>query len=320
MSETEATTIDASVVPPAIETTEASETPSTETSSESTVTQPSAPANDRPAGYSPVDVRTASPEQVQQRLDYLYGQIKPTQRENKEMRQLLEQQSKVIDELSKTTQGVVTHLTERSFADSEALLTRQMQEAWQRQDNKAYIEAQNKLMDLRVEQRVLAKTQVQQPQKTNAQPNSAVQIAERAMQNGEINHDDYRITEQWQGEKDESGNLLRPWAFEGDPNYQAALFEGRSVLANPRFAHLTYQQKLEEIDRRMGTQKRTVQPNVMGGNLTKPAKSVKITLSPKQREIALKTQYAGKGKPEAEHLEKYRQQIEKYDASKRRAK
>lgn len=267
--------------------------------------------SDRPAGYAPVDPATASPEQVKERLDYLYGQVKHTGRENREMQNLLRDQSRIINELSEGQRAVVNHLTEKSFVDNEEHLTRQMQEAWQRQDNKAYIDAQNKLLDMRIQQRVQANQPQVRQQQNNQMPANAAEIANRAVQTGEINHDEYRATESWQNEKNDNGDLVRPWAYASDPAYQAALLESRSVLSNPRFANLSYQQKLEEIDRRMGVQKRTVSQNVIGGSLTKPGKGAKLQLSDQQRKIAIKTQYAGKGKSEADHLEKYRQQIDK---------
>ncbi len=307
-TQVEVTSIDPAVVPAAIENVAAAD-----------ITPAPSPTPDRPAGYAPVDVKTASPEQIQERIDYLYRQVKPKERENREMRQLLADQSRVIDELSRSQQQVVTHLTQRGFAENKEQLKVAMQEAWKKQDNAGYIEAQNKLMDLQVEERLQEKLQRQQPQQqTNGHiPRDAAEIARGAVESGELNDNEYRTTESWQSEKDDSGNLIRPWAFSSDSSYQAALFETRSVMANPRFSNLSYEQKLAEVDRRMGVQKRSSSQSVLGGSLTKPVKNVKVELSPKQREIALRTQYAGKGKSEAEHLEKYRKQIETLKSTRR---
>ncbi len=314
MSETEAATIDPAAVPAAIETT--TETPS---ATETVETTPAAPS--RPAGYDPIDPKTATPEQTQERINYIYSQLKPTQRENREMRNLLAEQSKVIDQLSQNQQAVVTHLTQKSFADGKEQLKIAMQEAWKKQDNASYIDAQNKLMDLQVDERLQDKLNRQQPQQqTNGHiPRDAAEIARGAVQAGELNADEYRTTESWQSERDESGNIVRPWAFSTDPSYTAALFETRSVMANPRFANLPYAEKLAEVDRRMGVQKKTSSQSVMGGNLTKPAKSGKVELSPQERDIALRTKYAGKGKSEADHLEAYRKQVEKFKSTRRTA-
>lgn len=268
----------------------------------------------KPAGYDPIDPKTATPEQTQERINYLYRQLKPTQRENREMKQLLADQSRVITELSEGQRAVVNHLTERSFVDSETELTKAMNDAWKKGDEHAYIEAQNKLLDVKVQKRTLEMQPKQQPQQNNGQiPRNGLEIANRAVAEGALSQDEYRTTESWQNERDETGNQLRPWAFDSSPNYQNALFETRAVMSNPRYENWSYQQKLAEVDRRMGVQKRTASQSVMGGALTKPGKSTKVELSPKQREIALKTQYAGKGKSEAEHLEVYRKQVEKFN-------
>lgn len=295
------------------------EAPVTETTESTPAVEPNEPAppaapKTEPAGYKPIDPKTATPEETQERLDYLYKQIKPTQRENREMRQLLADQSKVIDDLSRNQQAVVTHLTERSFADSEQQLKDQMAAAWQKGDNRAYIDAQANLNRLYTQQEIAKQTPAQQLQQ-QPQYRNAAELANGAAQAGELSQDEYRTTESWQGERSDAGQLLRPWAYSNDPSYEAALFETRSVMANPRFQDYTYEQKLQEVDRRMGTPKRTTSQQVMGGSLTKAAKNTKIELTPKQREIALKTQYAGKGKSEAEHLEKYRAQVAKYKKS-----
>lgn len=309
MSETEAAV--------ATEPTEIS-TPAVETSPEPVKTE-TQENNGKPAGYDPVDPETANPKEVKDRLDYLYRQVKHSDRDKREMQNLLRDQSRVIDELSRNQQAVVTHLTEKSFSDSKEQLKVAMQEAWKKGDNAAYIDAQNRLMDIQVEERVAAKTQRQQPQQPQnvEMPRDASEMANRAVQSGELSEDEYRTTASWQEEKDESGNLYRPWAFSTNPNYQAALFETRSVMANPRFNNLSYAEKLAEVDRRMGIAKRTASQAVMGGNLTKTGKSTKIELTPKQRDIALRTQYAGKGKSEADHLDAYRKQVDKFSQNRR---
>lgn len=292
-----------------------SQTPAqaTETSAEPTQTQ------FKPAGYAPIDPATATPEQTKERLDYLYGQIKPTQRENKEMKRILADQSRVIEELSKGQQLVVDHLTQKSFTESKEQLQRTMQEAWKKGDERSYIEAQNKLMELNVEERVAAKQKPQQqPQQSNGHiPNNAVEMANGALQSGGINDTEYRATESWQNETDESGNILRPWAYADSPYYKSALRETAAVFDNPRLQNLSYEQKLAEVDKRMGLTKRSPSQAVMGGNLTRPTKKATIELSPKQREIALKSKYAGKGKSDDEHLNAYRKQLEKFQQTRR---
>lgn len=269
----------------------------------------------KPAGYEPIDPKTATPEQTQARIDYIYRQLKPTQRENKEMRQLLADQSRIITELSEGQRVVVNHLTEKSYNDSETQLKQQMQDAWKKSDNVAYIDAQTRLNEIYAQRAVAKIQQPQQPQQQNNSYNP--QSATNGAQESVISPEDYRTTESWQNERDDTGNAIRPWAFGTHPNHRAALRETAAVFENPAYENLDYAAKLAEVDKRMGVKKSTNSQQVLGGNLTKPGKKTTIELSPKQREIALRTSYAGKGKSEAEHLAAYRKQVEKIDSQRR---
>lgn len=303
--------IEESVIPPAIETSESQEAPQDD------IKQIVQEAKDQGV-YNAIDVKTATPEQIEARYNYLFRQVKHSERDKREMQNILRQQSEIISRLEQGQNAVIGHLTQKSFVDGKEQAKKDMQDAWKRQDNEAYIEAQNRLMDIQVEERIAQRETKSQPQQQaqTKSPQSATDVAYNATQTGELSQEDYRVTEAWQNEKDDMGNVVRPWAFATDPTHQAALFEARSVMANPRYEAWTYQQKLEEIDRRMGTAKRTASRAVVGGGLTKGTKSTKIELTPKQREIALKTHYAGKGKSEADHLDAYRKQIEKFQQKK----
>lgn len=295
-----------------------SSSPASESVTEATSTENESGTSSKPAGYDPVDPATAKPEEVKDRLDYLYRQVKHSDRDKREMQNLLRDQSRVIDELSRNQQAVVSHLTEKSFVDSEESLTKAMNDAWKKGDERAYIDAQNRLLDVKVQKRTLELQPKQQSQPKENVPQSAVETANGALKGGIINEQEYRATESWQSERDDTGNLIRPWAFGTNQYHHVALREVAAVFENPKYENYSYDQKLAEVDRRMGTAKRNSSQSVIGGSLTKPGKSTKIELTPKQREIALKTNYAGKGKSEAENLEAYRKQVEKFQQ--RRAK
>ena len=188
-----------------------------------------------------------------------------------------------------------------------------MKSAWEKGDNDTYFALQDKLDDLRIEKKLALKNKPSTPQQP-AKPQSATEYAEQ----GNLSDSEYAATDAWQNERDERGQLVRPWAFANDPNHQTALLEAQAVFNSPRFANLSYEKKLEEVDKRMGTAKRSASQTVMGGNLTTPSKTSKLTLTPKQQEIAIKTKYAGSGKTDAEHIAAYRKQVE--TLSQRRSK
>lgn len=271
------------------------------------------PQNNRPAGYEPIDEITATPEQVKERLTYLYSQVKTGERTTKELKKIAADQSRLIGELTQGFNGVVNHLQDKSNIDTEANLKNQLQQAFERGDNAAYIDIQTKLIDLGVQKKVQSVTRQQPVQQHQQQPRTyqdASHIASDALDNGELSPQEYQATEMWQNEKDASGNLMRPWAYATSSMHIQAVKEAQAVWANPKFT--TNEQRLAEVDRRMGVQKPNQQQSVMGGNLTTPAKQSRITLSPEIQKFAIRTKFAGsKAKSDAEHIEAYRKQIEK---------
>lgn len=273
--------------------------------------------SDKPAGYNPVDVATASPDEIKDRLDYLYKQVKPTQRELKEYKQIAADQSKLIEELQSGQHAIIDHLQTDANTKAEAILRQQMQEFLETGNTQAYVDAHEKLTELKIK-KSQPKTQ---PPKTETQKQAyagATQVGNEAFERGEISQDDERYVEQYQIEKDENGRSLRPWTVNKssdpnnpDPEFMEGLIEARAVFTNKRYESWTMEQKLAELDKRMGVVRPTGGQSVMGGNLTQRPKNTKITLSPKQQEIALRTKYAGPKKSDADHLEAYRKQIEK---------
>lgn len=277
-----------------------------------------ATTDNKPAGYHPVDPREATPEQVQERLDYLYRQAKQTKRMEREMGKLEKiaaDQSRLIEELSSGMNTVVGHLQEKQITESESQLKDQMKAALDSGDTKAYVDAQDKLFDVKARKASAPQKTETQKQAYGGERLSPKQAVDHSLDNGDLTSQDATYIKSWMDEKDERGRQYRPWVSENDPEYEAAVSETKSVFTNPRFANLSMDQKLAEVDRRMGFTKPSAGQTVMGGNLTTRAKTSKVTLTPKQQEIAVKTRYGGsKAKSDAEHIEAYRKQIEKVQA------
>lgn len=277
-------------------------------------TQEQAPDEGKPAGYDPVDPNTATPEQVQERINYLYRQVKDDKRTLNEYRRIAQQQSQQLAELTNGMGTVVNHLQDKNFADNEAQLAALRQQAWEKGDSKAYDEINDKLIEIKLNKKLTAtQRQVVQPQQQQpAQYNNAAEIAQRGVQDGELDPNDARLIAAWQDERDENGNQLRPWSYSNSPLHMQAAAEAAAVWRNPKFT--TTEQRIAEIDRRMGVAKRTVSPTVMGANLTNRGKSNKVTLTPKQQEIALRM--GGSKKTDAEKLDWYRKQVESVKSTK----
>lgn len=270
----------------------------------------------KPSGYAPVDLDNLPPE-VKERVNYLYRQVKDSDRTLREFRRIASDQSRQINELTQGHIGLVSHLQEKSLGDSEEAITTQMNAAFERGDNKAYLDAQRKLIDLGVEKRLVVKQKPQPIQQQQPQPIDASEIANRATLDGNLSPTDIRTTEAWQNEKDENGNVLRPWSKTNDvnnpdPAFVQALTETKAVFTNQRFAHLSYEEKLAEVDRRMGLAKRVTAQTVTGGGLKGNTKFSKVSLSPDIEKMVKHTKWGGKKyKTDDERLDAYRQQLVK---------
>jgi hypothetical protein len=270
----------------------------------------------KPPGYDPVDPKTATPEEIQDRFNYMFRQIKDQKRTDQTLRQYKEiaaEQARQLEELTNGFTGVVNHLQDKTFNETESQLTQAMQTAFEAGDTKAYLDAQNKLLDLKADKKVAAlqkKNAPKQERKTELQTQEEIELAP----------EDQLVVDTWQDERDETGNILRPWAHNRgttenpDPQYLAALQETFAVLRNPNFQNATMEQKMAEVDRRMGVKKSASRQTVMGGGLTGNRKTNKLTLSPKQQEIALKT--GSRDKSDAEKIDWYRKQLEKVNQRK----
>lgn len=279
---------------------------------------------ERPS-YAPRVDLSSIPEEfrgpIENRFKHLSHLMKKQGGELNEYRNIAKSQSDKIEELMGGMGQVVDHLQKEKYESTESSLKQQLREAHERGDTEAWLSINDKINDIKVQRAVAAqqKPQPKQEQKpTTYRTPTAMEVAEQAAQSGEISAEELQVVDQYQGEKDENGRLLRPWAFNRsqdprnpDPEYVQGLMEARAVFGNPRFANLSIDQKLAEVDKRMGVKKSGGSQTVMGGGLTNSKRSSKITLSPKQQEIALKTKFGGpKAKSDAEHLEAYRKQIE----------
>jgi hypothetical protein len=265
--------------------------------------------NGRPPGYDPVDL-SGLPDDVRKPLEdrfkYMYGQIKGNQRTLDQFRGIAKSQSEQIEQLMNGFGKVTEHLHDTTLAQTESELIKQRNAAFEAGDNKTYMEAQDKLDEIRLEKKLSSK-QKTAPQK---QPERPAPIDNTAFT---MTSDDQRVLDAWQDEKDESGNPMRPWTharYENDQQYLDALGEVMTVMRSPRFANKSMAEKLAEVDKRMGVAKRTMATNVMGANLTGNRKTTKVILNPNQERLALKTKFAGPGKSDAEHLDAYRKQLE----------
>lgn len=264
---------------------------------------------DKPIGYDPVDLTGLPPEkakEIEDRIGYIYRQAKTNEKSVREYRQLAADQSALIDELRQNVGQVVGHIQSEKAAEKVSELEAKVQAAFESGDIKAFTKAQTDLIA----------HYAKQPQKEEVRQNqpaqNARQLAQEAQQAGELTPQDAQYMEAWASETDERGEPLRPWTVNPDPRFPDPDFVKAAMIADQFYQKnpgATIKQVTDFVDQKMGV-KRTASQTVMGGNLTMPRKSARVTVTPKQQEIAVRTKFAGPGKSDAEHIEAYRKQIE----------
>lgn len=269
---------------------------------------------EKPAGYDPVDLSTL-PEEIAKplndRIDYLYSQVKTNERALREYRSLSAEQAQAIEDLMSGVGQVVDHLENKTMIESEANIEKSMREAFEGGDLDKFFKEQKKLIEIQTKKLI--------PAKENIQKNISKQATDTS---NYISPEDDRLVEAWQSETDERGQPLRPWARtenpeDPDPDFVKAYIITKRVAAqNPG---KSMNQILAEVDKQMGVKTASLNgsQNVMGGNLKTQSKNRTIRLTPKQQEIAVRTKFGGsKAKSDAEHIEAYRKQIEKIQSQK----
>lgn len=276
--------------------------------------------SDKPAGYDPVDLSDLPEDKrqaVEDRIKYMYGQVKGNERALKEFREykdIAAEQARIIEELQNGMGSVVEHLHTQEYAETESQIKAQMRQAHETGDTDAFIELNEKLSELKLEKKLQEKEKKTAPAQKSATPNTNSQSA--------ISAEESSVIESWQQERDSSGNLIRPWAFDtAGEDYINALQEANVIFNSPKYRNLSVDKKLEKLDERLGVKKSTSSQTVMGGGFTTNNRGAKVIMTDKQKEIAVRTRYGGsKAKTDAEHIEAYRKQIEKVKLSNKGAR
>lgn len=269
--------------------------------------------NTRPEGYDLVDPKTATPEQVEKRINYLYKQYKTSNDEAKEFKKVADEQFKLIEELQKGVGAVVDHLQNKTFTETEAQVKIQLKTAYESGDVNAITEASDKLAEIKA-RKIVAEMN---------KPKTKPQEQKPAQQEQEFDENAYypgrEVIEAWQAERDESGQFIRPWAFaktENDQNFAQVNLLTQMILSNPQYQDLSMEQKLAIVDERMGTKKNRQTQAVMGGRLNGGARNGKISISSDvakyAEKIAIGTGFGGSSvKTDSERVAKYMEQISK---------
>lgn len=265
--------------------------------------------NSKPAGYDPVDV-SQLPEAVQERINYLYSQVKNNERWKHEYKSIAAEQAAKIEDLMNGVGQVVDHLQAKDLGATEAEINKSMRSAFESGDMDKFLSDQQKLIDLGVKKQL--NQNKPKPQQKQAQP---------VDEDSRLSKNDERVVDAWQNETDDAGKQLRPWAFnpggneDPDPEYVKALLIGdKYARSNP---NASINDVLKHIDTKMGIIKTRPGQAVMGGSLQTPGKKSTVKLTPQQERIAIRGKIAGPKASDADHLKSYREQLEKFKGARK---
>lgn len=288
--------------------------------------------DDKPAGYHPVEVEDPA---IKDRINYLYKQVKSSSKDINQYRNLVAEQGRMIDELTANQGAIVGHLQNKTYNDTEAQVKAAYKTAVETGDVQGMMDGADKLAEIKSAKAVakaLSQTSQRQQSRTTQYQAPYADVSEataEGLAEGNLSPDEANLTLAWAKETNERGEPVRPWIRNstGDPNdpdpdYVKAWVVANKVFNDPKAQNWTINQKLAEVDKRMGLGKETSKQSVMGGALTGKPKAASISLSPEAEKIAVRTKFgANKGaKSDAEYIAAYRKQIQSIKTPTRSAK
>ncbi len=234
---------------------------------ESTPAQPAAKGN----GFEQVDL----PPEAQKRFDRLYRQIKA-----QDKAKML--QGVHLTQLTDTVSRLQAELAAEKSKDAVTSLRAQIKEARESGDEERVEKLRDQLVEVQAEAAVQKRTQ----------PKEAPKQALEAPAMPEISRSDTAAIKRWSVAADDNGKYLRPWTQEGHRDVDTAAQHLVEVLNSEEFEDHTIEEKLAEVDRRMGFKKaiptRKEGNAVLGADLTGSANKDKPSLTRDQAEVAEK--------------------------------
>lgn len=194
----------------------------------------STPEGTKPPGYDPVDPRTATPEENEARIKYIYAQLKDSKKENKGLRSELAELKKNQENIQNSIQ---MDSTDREIQNLEVL----RKEARAAGDDDRVDKISDQIAELRFEKR-LAKNKPNDTTKPQQEPFEDYDPERaRAM--------DY--IDDWSREVGTNGQFVRPWGVPGHPDFQKAVRTLHKITSDPSLVDYSLNDKLKMVEREM---------------------------------------------------------------------
>lgn len=207
---------------------------------------------------------------VQAKLNNLYKQTKMSDARNKLMLDANMQLLSKVEELEK-------RFSQTDHAEAERILTSRLKEARAEGDEEKELKILNELVDYRADAKINQRVAKQKP---TAEPIQADPEVRYVLELAE--------------EKDDSGQVMRPWLNQSHPQFKSATIQaemiGQRLFAeNGEIDIPTVMQELDKAMAKRPTQRpQARQPDPMAGNLTNRNSAPKLKLSPDEAAICAK--------------------------------
>lgn len=258
-------------------------------------------AKDDDDGYGFVDIEDPA---VQKRFNRLYKQVKASDEANRLLREHIANLEKSFSQIQQQQQVVQERFVSQEVQQARNFLQSEYQSAidagdFQRQQA---IQQQWILLEAEVKAQEILKQQNAQP-KDKYPPTNINQTVDQY----DIPQDEAVYIDAWMNEKSPSGVVVREWAQPNHALFNAALAEAENVFKSPLWANKSVQERMAEVDRRMGLVKPVKQsaPQVLSSNLKTSPKRDDIKLTPQEEQIAIRMRL---GKTPQESIERYKAQ------------
>ena len=227
-----------------------------------------------------VDIK--DPE-IKDRVNYLYLQAKSADEKNK---LLLEQNKKLQEKLEGLSKDVSTiqNETRQKREDSEIKnIKAQLKEAWAVGDFDRAADLNDNLVQLAAEQQRRLLMEVSKAEETKPKEPTIPEMDQRSRQ-------DAQFIDFLSKEKDNQGNLIRPYLNEWHPDNNRAANEAAKIATEFAQAgrQTTIAEVMRELDRRMKPANQSSADNVLSSNRGEQPQKKNVDLSAEERVMARK--------------------------------
>jgi hypothetical protein len=219
-----------------------------------------------------------SPEQ-QKKFNSMYKQARAADENNRYLMEHSKKLEETVLTLSEKLEAINSKTSLKEGHDAVTTIKAELKRAIEEGDVDKQVELNSQLADIKAEQKLKAIQPKVEPKKIEAAPQQQVDPAQQYI--------DYLAKE-----KDSSGQIIRPWLHQNDPNYERALELSKEVAQRyidqgrtPDIARVLYDVEMEITGEAKEPTKKQAQV-LSGANFTRTKSNAKLNLTDEDRKVA----------------------------------